>query len=96
MLASTRLPTRIRACPIPSVLLAPTGGATLVPPDPLRRYVSKPQMKSIYGANGTTTAHGFGFVDPAENAASNGSAVVLRVGSAAGARLPLHRARHGL
>jgi uncharacterized repeat protein (TIGR01451 family) len=58
----------------PSVLLAPPSASMLVPPDPLRRYVSKPQIKAIYGANDRDHDHGFEFVDPAEAAASNGSA----------------------
>jgi hypothetical protein len=58
----------------PNVLLAPAAASTLVPPDPLRRYVSKPQIKAVYGENGQDDAHGFDFVDPAEAAASNNSA----------------------
>jgi uncharacterized repeat protein (TIGR01451 family) len=58
----------------PSVLLAPPTATMLVPPDPQRQFVSKPQIKQLYGANGRDNAHGFGFVDPQENAASNGSA----------------------
>jgi hypothetical protein len=46
----------------------------LVPPDPLRRFVDKRQIKAIYAANGIDDAHGYDFVDPAENAASNGGA----------------------
>jgi uncharacterized repeat protein (TIGR01451 family) len=49
-------------------------GSTLVPPDPLRRFAAKPQVKAIYSANGEDNGHGFGFVPTAENAASNGSA----------------------
>ena len=58
----------------PSVLLAPAAASTLVPPDSLRRYVSKPQIKAVYGQNGKDNGHGFDFVDPAEAAASNNSA----------------------
>jgi hypothetical protein len=36
--------------------------------------VSKPQIKAIYGANGQDNDHGFGFVDSAQNTASNGTA----------------------
>ena len=47
----------------------------LVPPDPQRQFVSKPQIKQIYGE---TTAgdddHGFALVDPEEKQASNDSA----------------------
>jgi hypothetical protein len=58
----------------PSVLLAPPSASMLVPPDPLRRFADKRQVKSIYAANGIDNAHGYEFVDPAENAASNSSA----------------------
>jgi hypothetical protein len=73
MLASTAAPA-FPGVPDPSVLLAPPAASTLVPPDPLRRYVSKPQIKAVYGANGRDNDHGFGFVDPAQNTASNNSA----------------------
>ncbi len=56
----------------PSVLLAPPSAATLVPPDPLRRYVSKPQVKAVF--SGEDNGHGFDFVDPAQETASNDSA----------------------
>jgi Ca2+-binding RTX toxin-like protein len=46
----------------------------LVPPDELRQFVSKPQIKSIFAANDPVEKHGFGFVDPDENDFSNGSA----------------------
>jgi uncharacterized repeat protein (TIGR01451 family) len=55
--------------PDPSFLLAP-GVTTLVPPDPKRRYVSKPQIRSILGANGKDNAHGYGFVPIEELRAS--------------------------
>jgi hypothetical protein len=74
VLASTIAPTN-PGVPDPSVLLDPApAAATLVPPDPLRRHVSKPQIKAIYGEDGEDDAHGFDFVDPAENTASNDSA----------------------
>ncbi len=57
----------------PNPLLSPSGGM-LVPPDPERRYASKAQLKSIYKANGNSSGHGYDFVDPAEDAASNGAA----------------------
>jgi hypothetical protein len=51
----------------------------LVPPDPQRQFVNKLQVKQIYAENPDPSAdpeqgHGFGLVDPAENAASNGAA----------------------
>ena len=47
---------------------------TLVPPDPGRHLVNKKQYKDIWKADGKDDGHGFGFVDPAEDAAANGSA----------------------
>jgi hypothetical protein len=73
MLASTAEPAN-PGLPDPSVLLQPAAAATLVPPDPARRYVSKPQIKAIMEENGVDNGHGYDFVDPAEEAASNDSA----------------------
>jgi hypothetical protein len=73
MLASTAAPAN-PGVPDPSVLLAPPAASTLVPPDPARRYVSKPQIKAIYGASNRDNDHGFDFVDPAQDTASNGTA----------------------
>jgi uncharacterized repeat protein (TIGR01451 family) len=58
----------------PNVLLSPTAVGMLVPPDPLRRFVSKQQIKAIIGANNVDNDHGFGFVDPPQDQAANGSA----------------------
>jgi uncharacterized repeat protein (TIGR01451 family) len=55
--------------PDPDFLLSP-GAFMLIPPDPLRRYVSKPQIREVYGADGEDNAHGFGFVDIEELRAS--------------------------
>jgi len=48
----------------------------LVPPDPQRQFVSTAQYKALHAPPFASQpdAHGFGFVDPAENAASNGAA----------------------
>jgi uncharacterized repeat protein (TIGR01451 family) len=59
--------------PDPNALLSPSG-SMLVPPDEQRQYVSKIQLKDIYGANDRDNDHGFGYVDPAELAASSSSA----------------------
>jgi hypothetical protein len=63
--------------PDPNHLLSPADVGMLVPPDPRRQFVSKPQIKQVYGATAEGPGdddHGFAFVDPAENAASNGAA----------------------
>ncbi len=59
--------------PNPDLLFFPASGAMLVPPDPQRQFVSKPQIKNVFSAN-DPEGHGFAFVDPAEAAASNNSA----------------------
>jgi hypothetical protein len=59
--------------PDPNLLFFPAAGGMLIPPDPQRQFVSKPQVKQIFAAN-DPEAHGFAFVDPAQDAASNGSA----------------------
>jgi hypothetical protein len=48
----------------------------LVPPDTQRQFVSTAQYKALHGPPYASQqdGHGFGFVDPAENAASNGAA----------------------
>jgi metallophosphoesterase (TIGR03767 family) len=46
----------------------------LVPPDPKRRFVSKKQYKQVFLGSSQDDGHGFAFVDPAEEAASNGAA----------------------
>ena len=46
--------------------------AKLVPPDPRRGFVSKPEYRRLHA--GGRDAHGFAFVDPAEAAASRGAA----------------------
>jgi hypothetical protein len=58
----------------PSVLLGPAAASMPVPPDPERRYADHRQVKALYGVNNRDNGHGFGFVDPAENTASNGVA----------------------
>ena len=63
--------------PDPNPLLSPANVGMLVPPDPDRRFVSKPQIKEVYGETDEGPGdddHGFAYVDPAELAASRGSA----------------------
>ncbi|HEV2857709.1 MAG TPA: hypothetical protein VGW80_04825 [Solirubrobacterales bacterium] len=50
------------------------GVPTLVPPDPDRRYVSKAQFKQVFKDGSQPDGHGFGDVDPDQEAASNGAA----------------------
>lgn len=45
-----------------------------VRPDPDRRHVDKAQLKAVYAGGRQADAHGFGLVDAAQNAASNGAA----------------------
>jgi hypothetical protein len=47
---------------------------SLVPPDPKRRYVSKAQFKQVFREGSQPDGHGFGLVDPDQEAASNGAA----------------------
>jgi metallophosphoesterase (TIGR03767 family) len=58
----------------PANLLSNPGATALVPPDPDRRYVSKAQYKQVFIEGSQADGHGFGDVDPAENAASGGTA----------------------
>jgi uncharacterized repeat protein (TIGR01451 family) len=60
--------------PDPNLLLSPTAAGMLVPPDPLRRLVNRPQIKAIVGEHNVDNDHGFDFVPPAENTASNQNA----------------------
>ena len=63
--------------PDPRYLLSPANVGMLVPPDPRRRFVSKPQIKQVYGLTDEGAAddnHGFAYVDPEENRASRRSA----------------------
>lgn len=50
------------------------GVPTLVPPDPARQYVSKAQFKQVFEEGSQPDGHGFGDVDPAQEAASDGAA----------------------
>lgn len=57
-----------------SLLLSNPTAVSLVPPDPSRRYVSKAQFKQVFEQGSQADGHGFGDVDPAQEAASNGAA----------------------
>lgn len=61
--------------PDPNTLLAPLSVGMLVSADPQRRFVSKPEFKAVFGASiAGDDDHGYAYVDPGENQASNGSA----------------------
>jgi hypothetical protein len=63
--------------PDPNPLLSPLSVGMLVPPDPRRQFVSKVQIKEIYGATDEGEGdddHGFAHVDPTENEESRFSA----------------------
>ena len=47
----------------------------LVPPDNRRTYLSKQQYRELFAGQAASNGHGFGYVDPAQLAASNGSAL---------------------
>ncbi len=47
---------------------------TPVPPDPDRQFVSKAQYKAVFQSGSQADGHGFDFIDPAQNVASNESA----------------------
>jgi metallophosphoesterase (TIGR03767 family) len=50
------------------------GQAVLVPPDKERQFVSKQQYRALHFTGRQADGHGFGLVDPAQLAASGGSA----------------------
>ena len=75
---------------------SPASVGMLVPPDPLRRFVDRPQIKAVIGANDVDNDHGFGFVSAAENTASDGTASYYAWDPPADPRLPLHQHRHQL
>lgn len=57
-----------------SLLTTSPARAALVPPDPNRQFVSKQQYRALHFTGRQADGHGFGLVDPAELAASKGSA----------------------
>ncbi len=57
-----------------SIVQSSPGRVVYVPPDPARRLVSKLQYKQIFRTGAQADGHGFGMIDPAEEAASAGAA----------------------
>jgi 3',5'-cyclic AMP phosphodiesterase CpdA len=57
-----------------SVLSSNPENVMLVPPDPNRQFVDRPQFRKISETGAQQDIHGFGYVDPAEARASNNTA----------------------
>lgn len=57
-----------------SIVGTSPGNVVFVPPDPARQLVSKRQYKQVFRAGSQPDGHGFGLIDPAEEAASAGAA----------------------
>jgi metallophosphoesterase (TIGR03767 family) len=57
----------------PDFIASLLGGAGQTPPDPERAFVSKPEYKQLQGS--ADRQHGFGWVDPGEVRASDGTAM---------------------
>ncbi|MGH2762184.1 MAG: hypothetical protein ACRDLD_06345, partial [Thermoleophilaceae bacterium] len=60
--------------PNPGVLLSPLAGFAVRPDEPGRRFVDRRELKRIYSDGIQGDDHGFAYIDPAELAASGGSA----------------------
>jgi hypothetical protein len=58
----------------------------LVPPDDRREMMSKQQYRELFDGPESSNAHGFGFIDPAEMAASNGNALYFSYNPKPGVR----------
>jgi metallophosphoesterase (TIGR03767 family) len=69
LLASLLDPGRLLA-----TFLTSPQNTILVPGDPNRRFVSKKQYKDVFKGGSQADGHGFGLIDPAEEAASKGAA----------------------
>lgn len=55
-------------------LLTSPQNTIVVPGDPQRRFVSKPQYKNVFRAGSQADGHGFDLIDPAQETASKGAA----------------------
>ena len=75
----------------------PLAAAMLVPPDPQRQFVDKPQIKAdLRRRTAATTTTASASSTPAEDDGLERRRLLLRLGPAADARLPLHLDRHQL
>ncbi len=74
--STSSLPFGTDESPNPNFLLNLTdlAAGVPVPPDTRRQFVDRRQLKQVYGSGIQPDDHGFSFVDPAQNAASRGSA----------------------
>jgi metallophosphoesterase (TIGR03767 family) len=59
---------------VQAMLASDPDKVALVPPDPKRQYVSKPQYKQIFLSGTQADGHGFAYIDRAQQAASNDAA----------------------
>jgi metallophosphoesterase (TIGR03767 family) len=59
---------------VSGMLTSDPSAVALVPPDPRRRYVSKEQYKQVFLDGSQPDGHGFGDIEPAVRAASDGAA----------------------
>jgi metallophosphoesterase (TIGR03767 family) len=57
-----------------SSLVTEPQNTIVVPGDPKRQFVSKPQYKTVFRSGAQADGHGFDFIDPAEESASKGAA----------------------
>jgi metallophosphoesterase (TIGR03767 family) len=80
-------PATVTPASLLALLGANPGAVSLVPPDPDRRYVSKAQFKQVFAEGSQVDGHGFGLVDPAEEAASHGAAGYYSFVPAPGVRM---------
>ncbi len=70
-----------------AALLTSPGRSIVVPPDPDRGYADRPAYKALHATGKQADAHGFGHVDRAELAASNGHAAYYAFSPKPGVRL---------
>lgn len=74
--------------PSPSFISSSPQNSVDVPHDPARRYVDKAESKALHDTvGGQADAHGYAYVDPAEDTASNGAASYYAFSPKPGLRL---------
>lgn len=60
--------------PTPTALQTQPQNSIVVPADPARQYVNRPQIRELHDTGAQGDAHGFAYVDPEELEASNNAA----------------------